>query len=350
MISLRIDGRDVQVPEGTTVFSAAETLGIEIPALCRDPELSSPGACRLCVVKIEGMRNLPASCVTEVTEGMEVLTEDVEVTEARQNILDLLLASHPEDCLACDKSGECLLQDYAYRYGLRETTFQRIPIEEAPDERNPVVYREPAKCIKCGKCVRVCAEVQERHVIDFSSRGFETRVGPPLDLPLEESGCIHCGSCISVCPVGALMEKPMLGKGRRWQMQRVPTVCPYCGTGCSLDLHVVQGKVVGASASGKSPVNGRHLCVKGRFGTDFIHDTARLTSPLVRKDGQLVETSWEEAISRAAEGLGSRARGGAADAVAVLASARMTTEENYLLNRFTREVLGTNNLDHCARL
>lgn len=339
----------VTVKPGTSVLEAAEQAGIMIPALCRDPELTSPGACRLCVVEVEGMRNLPASCVTEVRDGMVVSTGSDEVVAARQTILDLLLASHPEDCLTCEKSGQCLLQDYAYQYGVRESSFVGPDRQIGTDYSNPFIARDEDKCILCGKCIRVCDEIQGRSVIDFSHRGSDTRVQPPLDCSLEEAGCIFCGSCIAVCPVGALTEKDMKGKGRRWELERVTTICPYCGTGCSLDINVMNDRVVGITSS-DGAVNGRHLCSKGRFGYGFIDHPERLKTPLIRKDGQLVEASWDEAIRAAADGLTSVIDERGSDSVAVLSSARMTTEENYLLSRFTRAVIGTNNLDHCARL
>lgn len=348
-VTLTIDGIQVTVPKGATVLDAAEKAGIFIPTFCHDPELSKPGACRICVVEIPGMRNLPASCVTEATEGMVVNTASPAVLEARKTILELLLDNHPEDCLTCSKNGECRLQDYSYLYGVRAGAFKGEKHQYPIEEDNPFIVRDMNKCILCGKCIRMCAEVQGNNIIDFAYRGFNTKVAPAMDTPYSESDCVFCGNCVSVCPVGALSEKGMIGKGRRWEMKKVTTTCPYCGTGCTFDLNVKDGKVVGVTST-DGDVNGRALCVKGRFGYGFIHHPDRLKTPLIRKDGKLVEASWPEAIKLVAEKLGAAKEKHGPDAVAVLSSARCTNEENYLMNKLARAVIGTNNIDHCARL
>jgi predicted molibdopterin-dependent oxidoreductase YjgC len=349
-VRLTIDGMEVEVPAGSTVLEAAAGAGVFIPTLCHDPELSAVGACRLCVVEIPGMRNLPAACVTQVTPGMEVHTSSPAVIEARRTILELLLAGHPEDCLTCEKAGDCRLQDYAYLYGVRRPSFGGEKRDYPPDDSHPFILRDAGKCILCGRCVRVCAEIQGRSVIDYAYRGFATRVIPAFDLPLQESGCVSCGSCVAVCPVGALMPREMKGRGRTWELKKVRTVCPYCGTGCTIELNVKDGRVVGVTSAPDGEVNGRHLCVKGRFGYGFIHHPERLTRPLIKKDGGFLEADWEEAVALVAERLGRILEESGPEAVGVLASARCTNEENYLINKFARAVLGTNNLDHCARL
>ncbi len=351
-VTLTIDGIKVTVPKGTTVLEAAQQAGIFIPTFCHDPELSRPGACRICVVEIPGARNLPASCVTEAAEGMVVYTASPAVIEARKTNLELLLANHPQDCLTCHKNGDCRLQDYAYYYGVRGGAFEGEKHNYPIEDDNPFIVRDMNKCILCGKCVRVCEEIQGNNVIDFAYRGFRAKVTPAADAKLSEteiSNCVFCGNCVAVCPVGALTEKAMLGKGRRWEMQKVTTVCPYCGVGCAIDLNVKDGKVVGVTST-QGDVNGRFLCVKGRFGYGFIHHPDRLKTPLIKKDGQFVEATWEEALSLVAEKLGAVKGKYGADAVGILASARITNEENYLLNKFARAVIGTNNIDHCARL
>ncbi len=351
-VTLTVNGCQITVPAGTTVLEAAQMQGINIPTLCHDPELTRPGACRICVVEVKGWRNLPPSCVTTVTEGMEVETHSPEVVEARQTIIDLLLANHPEDCLTCQKFGNCSLADYAYEYGVRKTSFIGDKKEFPFDDSSVVISRDVNKCILCGKCVRVCDEIIGRHIVDFMSRGFLTSVGPTHEMGLGEADaeCVNCGSCVAVCPVGALTEKNMQAKGRIWEVSKVKTTCPYCGCGCNFDLNVRDGKVIGVTSNQSSVVNGRHLCVKGRFGYDFIHSSDRLTKPLIKKDGDFVEVSWEEALSYVASRLNEIKAKNGSDALAALTSARCTNEENYLMNKMARVAFGTNNIDHCARL
>ena len=349
-VTLTIDGQKVTVPAGTTVLDAARQQGLFIPTLCHDPELTKPGACRLCVVEIEGMRNLPASCVTTVSEGMVVQTESDQVVEARKTIIDLLLANHPEDCMTCQKFGNCSLADFAYRYDVRKSSFVGDRQNDPIDDTSAVIVRDTNKCILCGKCVRVCDEIQGYHVYDFMNRGFITKVGPAYDAGLGESNCVSCGSCVAVCPTGALVEKAMIGKARSWEVSKVKTTCPYCGCGCNFDLNIKDGKIVGVTSNESAVVNGRHLCVKGRFGYDFVHSNDRLTAPLIRKDGQLVEASWDEALDLVAEKFSQIKKDNGSDSLAILSSARCTNEENYLMNKMARAVFGTNNIDHCARL
>ena len=238
LISLTIDGQEVQVPAGTSVLDAAEAVGIHIPRLCYDPCLSSVGACRLCVVEIDGIRNLPASCVTTVTPGMVVRTGTPAVMEARKTILELLVANHPMDCMTCEKMGECKLAEYCYQYGVTKGSFIGEEHHYDLEESNPFIVRDLNKCIVCGKCIRACAEWTGKDILDFAYRGFNTKVTPFGDTPYIESDCVFCGNCVSVCPTGALTEKPMRGQGRRWELKKVRTTCPFCGTGCNFDLNV----------------------------------------------------------------------------------------------------------------
>ncbi len=352
-ITLTIDGVQVTVPRGATVLEAAEQAGVFIPTLCHDPELSKPGACRMCVVEIPGGRpGLAASCVTEAGEGMVVNTATPAVIEARKTILELLLANHPEDCLTCHKSGNCKLQEYAYYYGVRQDAYKGEKHNYPIEEDNPFIIRDLNKCILCGKCIRMCEEIQGNNAINFSYRGFNTMVGPAMGTTLSDteiSNCVFCGNCVAVCPVGALTEKAMVGKGRQWEMKKVTTTCPYCGVGCQFNLNVKDGKVVGVT-SANGVVNGRALCVKGRFGYGFIHHPDRLTSPLIKKDGEFVEATWDEAIGLVVEKISAAKEAYGPDAIALLSSARCTNEENYLMNKLARAAIGTNNVDHCARL
>jgi formate dehydrogenase alpha subunit len=348
-VTLTINGQQVTVPKGTSVLYAARKIGVDIPTLCHDQELTRFGACRICVVEIPGMRNLPASCVTEATDGMVVFTESEAVAEARKTILELMLANHPMDCLICSKNGACSLQNYAYRYDVQGNAFPGEKHNYPIENENPFIVRDMNKCILCGKCVRACAEIQGRSVIDFAYRGFDAKVSPAMDLPLGESECVFCGSCVAVCPVGALSEKAMLGKGRTWEVKKVRTTCPFCGVGCNYDLNVKDGKVIGITSNPDSPVNGRHTCIKGRFGTDYIHSPQRLTRPLIKKNGEFVEATWDEALDLVAAKLGEIKDKYGSDAIAALSSARCTNEDNYVLQKFIRARIGTNNVDHCAR-
>jgi predicted molibdopterin-dependent oxidoreductase YjgC len=349
-ITLVINTREITVPEGSTILEAARRAGIYIPTLCEDPELTPWGGCRLCIVEVRGAKNLPASCITPVRQGMVVETESPAVRHARRTLIELLLANHPEDCLACERTGDCVLQDMAYHYGVRRTSFtgkrRRYEIENG----NPFIVRDMNKCIICGLCVRVCSEIAGLSVIDFTNRGFNTKITPAMDLPLEKSDCVFCGNCVAVCPVGALAEKPIWGQGRRWEVKKVRTVCPYCGTGCSFDLNVKENRVIGVSSTTEAAVNGRWLCVKGRFGFGFIHHRERLQMPLIRSPYLFSKVTWDRAIGVAAGKFKEIKSKYGPDSIGVIASARCTNEENYLLNKFTRAVIGTNNIDHCARL
>ncbi len=349
LVTLKIDNQEVQVPAGTTVLEAAEQMGIEIPRLCHDPELSRHGGCRLCVVEIKGMRNLPASCVTTVSPGMEVQTSSSSVVEARKSILELLMANHPNDCLTCEKMGDCLLVDYCYDYGVKKGPLDGASHQYDIEDENPFIIRDLNKCILCGKCIRACAEITGKDIIDFANRGFDTKVSTFGDAPLLESDCIFCGNCVAVCPTGALIEKQMQHKGRRWELKKVKTTCPFCGTGCNFDLCVKNGKVVGVVSNPDSVVNGRALCIKGRFGWDFIYHHKRIKTPLIKVDGKFVPASWDEALDLISSRLKGIKDKNGSEAFAALSSARCTNEENYLFQKFVRVVMGTNNVDHCAR-
>ncbi len=352
MVSLFIDGKKVEAEPSQTILQAAQKLGIHIPTLCHDPRLTPTGACRMCVVEVEGARTLVASCATPVSEGMKITTHSELVMRSRRLNLELIWSDHPNDCLTCDKTGECQLQKLMYEYEVKTSRFTDCNPPSRPDDSNPAIYRDMNKCILCGKCVRICDEVQNQHIWAFSNRGMQTSIATAFEKPLKESGCVFCGHCVSVCPVGALMDKPAMKKGRPWETKQVRTVCCYCGVGCSLVLHVKQGDILKVTADIHSPPNYGSLCVKGRYGFEFYRSPDRLKSPLIRDhiDQPFREASWEEAIKLVAQKLMEIKQKYGPDAFGCLSSSRGTNEENYLAQKFTRAVMGTNNMDNCARV
>ena len=349
-VNLTIDGKKVKVSEGTTVLEAAESLGIEIPTLCHHRDLVPFGACRLCVVEVDGAKSLVASCSYPVSNRMKVRTDTERVIRARRLAIDLLLSAHPADCLTCEKSGVCLLQKYAYEYGVEGSSFDGEKYDHVIDISNPFIEKDLNKCILCGKCVRICEEVQNISAIDFAQRGFNTTVSTFLNRPLTETACVFCGQCVAVCPVGALTERIRRFKGREWEFKKVPTICPYCGVGCQFDLNVKDTQIAKVTSHEGSVVNGINLCVKGRFGFDFIDKEDRLKVPLIKENGKFQEASWSKALDLVAKKLKGIKRKYGPDSIGLLSSAKCTNEENYLLQKFARAVVGTNNVDHCARL
>jgi formate dehydrogenase major subunit len=348
MISLTINGQKATVKKGTTILEAARSIGIDIPTLCNDPRITPHGSCRMCVVEIEGSNKLATSCSTPAGDGMAILTETKKTTEARKTVLDLLLSNHPLDCLTCEKAGDCDLQDLCYKYDIKESSFAGEKLTGEIDRSNPFYDRDPNKCILCGKCVYVCAQLQCMSAIGFSQRGFQTHIAIPFEQELDESLCVSCGNCVSVCPTGALAPKKK-EKFRYWETDSVRTTCSYCGVGCQMDLLVKDNKVVEVKPAMGKPNEGL-LCVKGKFAYNFVNHEDRLKSPLLKKDGKFEEITWEEAYNVIADKINDTKKNFGPDAIAGLSSARCTTEENYLMQKLMRAVVGTNNIDHCARL
>lgn len=347
LVTLTIDGRQVSVARGTSVLAAARLLGINIPTLCHLDDLTPEGCCRVCLVEVDGLRSLTTACTHPVQAGMVVRTNTAAVREARRMSVELLLSSHPQDCLACERNLACELQALAAALGVRDVRFRGEQRRYAVDNSNPFIIRDSEKCVLCGRCVRVCKELQCCNVLDYSERGFTSKVAPAFDTDLGDSSCVFCGTCVSACPTAALVEKPLYGSGL--PDKKVKTTCPFCGVGCNFDLNVKDGAVIGVTSNPTSVVNGRLLCVKGRFGTDYVHSPDRLTSPLIKKDGVFVEATWDEALDLVAGHFAAIKEAHGPDAIAALSSARCTNEENYLMQKFMRAVIGTNSVDHCAR-
>jgi formate dehydrogenase alpha subunit len=346
-INLIIDGRAVSVPPGATVLEAARLLDIHIPTLCHLSDLTPEGCCRICVVEASGVRGLATACTLPASEGMTVHTDTAAIAQARRMVVELLLANHPQECLTCQRNLTCELQRLAMDLGVREVRFSGDKRQYPLDDSNQFIVRDNTKCVLCGRCVRVCKEVQCCNVLEWTERGFASKVTPGFDADMIESECVFCGTCVSACPVGALVEKPLLGTGI--PDRKVKTTCPFCGVGCNFDLNVKNGKVLGVTSNPDSVVNRRLLCVKGRFGTDYIHSPERLTTPLIKENGSFREATWDEALDLVAGKLAAIKENCGSDAIAALSSARCVNEENYLMQKFMRAVVGTNNIDHCAR-
>ena len=342
-VTITIDGIQVQAEEGMTVLEAAQANGLYIPNLCNHPDLKPAGLCRVCVVKQDDWK-ITIACKLPVKEGMVISTEDPEVQQVRKNTVELIVAYHPMTCLTCEADSKCELQKVAHYVGVTPESLKRYrrSVRSIPmDRSNPFFDIDHAKCIMCGICVRTCDELQNINAIDYAQRGVNSLISTLGNKPIAESRCESCGECVVRCPVAALAPK-----GSLQPMREVKTICSYCGVGCGILLGVRGDKVVKVEGDRENPVNAGSLCVKGRFGYKFINHPERLTTPLVRKDGELVEASWDEALERIAQKFGA-SKG---DKFASLASARITNEDNYLIQKFTRAVMGTNNIDHCARL
>ncbi|QTA87411.1 Formate dehydrogenase domain-containing protein [Desulfonema magnum] len=369
-----INGNEFSFEPGETILQVARRNDIDIPTLCHLKGATPTGECRICVVEVEGARTLMASCVTPASNGMVVRTESQKVIEARRLIIQLMLASGNHNCAVrgsddkdwtqfqlsvqqednsselCPVWGDCRLQDLAYRYQVSGERFPKTETLFPMETVNPFIVRDFSRCIRCGRCVQACNEVQVNKAINFGYRGASTKIVAAGDRPLKDSDCVFCGECVQVCPVGALVEKNARYEVRPWETKKVRTTCSYCGVGCQLHLHVKDDKVVKVTGVEDVAPNYGSLCVKGRFGFDFVNSSERLTTPLIKENGEFRKASWDEALDLVAKRFGEIKKAHGGDAMGVLTSARVTNEENYIANKFTRAVLKTNNIDHCARL
>ena len=346
-LNITVDGRKVTSPAGTLLIEACKSVGIEVPSFCYYPNLSLQGACRMCLVKVERMPKLQTACTTVIGEGMIVTTDSDEVRQARKAMVELLLGNHPLDCPVCDAGGECELQDMTFSYGAAESKYMEPKNHKEEQQWSPVVYFDRPRCILCYRCVRVCGEGMDVWALGVQNRGVSSIIAPNHEDHLE---CEECGMCIDICPVGALTSGAYRYKTRPWEMTHVGTACTHCADGCKTTLGVRPSEtgmeIVRGDNRDKSGINGDFLCIKGRYGFDFAHHEDRLTQPLIRKDGQLVPASWEQAFELIGRRFKRAREQHGGQAIGVFGSNRTTNEENYLLQKFARVVLETNNIDH----
>jgi NADH-quinone oxidoreductase subunit G len=341
LVNLTIDGRPVKAAPGTLVIDAAKQNGIEIPAFCYYEGLSLQAACRMCLVEVEKMPKLMASCTLPVGEGMVVRTETPAVAAARKSTLEFLLTNHPLDCPVCDKGGECELQDMVFRYGAGESRFTENKLHVEEKQWSPVVFYDGPRCILCFRCVRICNEGMGVQALGIINRGAVSEIAPNVGDHLE---CDECGMCIDICPVGALTSGIYRYKTRPWEMEHVGTICTHCGDGCKTTLGVRNDKIIRGNNRDRSGINGEFLCVKGRYAFDFTEHPDRLQSPLLRVNGKLEPASWSKALAAvAAKFREVKERSGK---FGVIGSNHTTNEENFYLRKFAHEVLGTENIDH----
>ena len=352
-VTFIVDGKKLTAPSGTLLIDACRKAGIEIPAFCYYPGLSLQAACRMCVVRQEKVPKLQTACTTQVAEGQVFITESEEIAQARKATIELLLGNHPLDCPVCDAGGECELQDMTFKYGAGESLYAEAKEHREEQQWSPAVFFDRPRCILCYRCIRMCGEGMDVWALGVQNRGVSSTIAPNGRDHLD---CEQCGMCIDVCPVGALTSGSYRYKTRPWEMNHVSTICTHCADGCKVTLGVRQSndgaEIVRADNRDKSGVNGDFLCAKGRFGFDFVENPERLTKPLVRnKEGMLEPATWEHALRLAASKLKNvrdsktgTAGGGAA--IGVIGSNRTTNEENYLLQKFARTVLRSNNIDH----
>jgi NADH-quinone oxidoreductase subunit G len=346
-VNITVDGKTVTAPAGSLLIEACKTAGIEVPAFCYYPNLSLQGACRMCLVRIEKMPKLQTACTTGITEGMVVTSDSEEIRQARKSMVEMLLGNHPLDCPVCDAGGECELQDMTFSYGAAESKYIDLKSHRDEQQWSPVVYFDRPRCILCYRCVRICGEGMDVWALGIENRGSSSTIVPNMQ---DHLNCEECGMCIDICPVGALTSGAYRYKTRPWEMKHVGTTCTHCADGCKTTLGVRRSdtgmEIVRGDNRDKSGVNGDFLCIKGRYAFDFANHEDRLTQPLIRKNGRLVPATWEEAfglVGRRFKEIRDRDGG---QAIGVIGSTRNTNEENYLLQKFARVVLGTNNIDH----
>jgi len=346
-VTLTVNGKTITAPKGTLLIEACKQHGIEIPAFCYYPGLSLQGACRMCLVEIEKMPKMQTACTTPIAEGMVVQTESEKVVQARKSTIELLLANHPLDCPVCDAGGECELQDMTFKYGAGESKFIDIKSHRDEQQWSPVVFYDRPRCILCYRCVRVCGEGMDVWALGIQNRGQGSVIAPNQGDSLD---CEECGMCIDICPVGALTSGSYRYKTRPWEMTHVGTVCNHCGDGCLTTVGVRRSEtgseIVRCDNRDRSGLNDDFLCIKGRYAYDFSANPERVRTPLIKREGKFIAATWTEAVELVAANFQKALLASGPQSIGVIGSNRTTNEENYLLQKFARTVLGTNNIDH----
>lgn len=349
---ITIDGKQCVAFEDETVLQVAKRNNIYIPTLCYHVKTGQLAKCRVCLVLVDGMRGFQTACNLKVKDNLVVTVNNDTLIAARKTVVDLIVSSGRHDCLSCQRNGDCELQDVCYALGIERPSY-KVDTTPSLDSSSEFVFRDNGKCIRCNRCVEGCNNHVVNEVLAAGYRGKATKIICDEDLPMGTSACVQCGECVQLCPTGALVDSRAIGQGRTYQLDKVKTICPYCGVGCSLILHVDRNanKIVQVTGDENSIVNNGMLCVKGRYGFDFVGDSKRITTPLKKgANGSFVEITWDEAFNEIAEKLLKTKAEFGPDSIAGFASAKVTNEENYLFQKFIRKEIGTSNVDHCARL
>lgn len=346
---ISINGGEYEARAGESVLQVARRNNIYIPSLCYHKKVGATGKCRVCIVEVEGEKKLLTSCNLPVKEGMKVLTDTPKIRESQRVIVDLLLSSGVHDCLSCAQNGKCELQDAAYYLGIERPSLSFGHLEPKTDTSSEFIQVDHNKCISCGRCIAGCQNTVVNEVLDFGYRGTETEIVFDDAQEMGKSSCVQCGECVQLCPVGALTEKKAIGKARYWDIAHVRTTCPYCGVGCQLDVQVADEQVVRVNGVEEAEPNNGLLCVKGRFGYDFVYSKDRLTTPLIKENGEFRKASWDEALDLVADKFKDIIAKHGADSVAGVSCARSINEDSYYMQKLFRGAFKTNNVDHCAR-
>ena len=345
-----INGRPLEATGGQTILEVARANKIFIPTLCYHEKVGAYARCRACLVEIKNAPALVTACSTPVAEGMEILTDSPQALEAQRFMIKLALSSGNHECTVCEKNGNCELQDAAYHLHLEDEDIPKGAYPAHIDDSSAFIRIDHTRCILCGRCVEACNHVVVNRAVRFVHRGHEAHIGFDYHASMgESSACVQCGECTQICPVGALTNKKSIGMARAWELQKVRTTCPYCGVGCQLNLHIKDGRIVKVSGVEDGSPNKGRLCVKGRYGYDFIYSQDRLTAPLIRENGAFREASWDEALDLVANKFKEIIASDGPDAIAGVSCARSTNEDSYQMQKLFRSVLKTNNIDHCAR-